>query len=81
MTWGMDPERLKAAMSAVATERQRQSKDKLCRVEWCNDKHESKGYCKRHYTHMKLTGDPLSDLERRIVSGVMDFIERRRAEQ
>ncbi|MBD1379153.1 HNH endonuclease [Metabacillus arenae] len=32
---------------------------KICSIEGCNEKHEAKGYCKRHYRSFHKYGDPL----------------------
>lgn len=32
---------------------------RLCEIEGCNEKHEAKGYCKKHYRKYKKYGDPL----------------------
>jgi len=29
---------------------------KICKVEWCNEKHGAKGYCDRHYSQMRKYG-------------------------
>lgn len=81
MSYGMSADRLRAAMEAAVTEHRRQRVERLCRVDWCNARHEAGGYCKRHYAHLKLTGDPISDLERRIVNGVLGWVERRQGIQ
>lgn len=32
---------------------------KKCKIEWCDNKHSAKGYCKNHYWSFKIYGDPL----------------------
>lgn len=33
---------------------------RICEIEWCNEKHDAKGYCSRHYKQMKRHGKILN---------------------
>jgi len=34
---------------------------KICKIEYCENKHYAKGYCKKHYMRLRRHGDPLHE--------------------
>ena len=44
-----------------ATPLVRQSVTKKCTIEGCENRHNAKGYCNKHYSRWKNYGDPLAD--------------------
>lgn len=38
---------------------------RICSIEGCNEKHEAKGYCKKHYRRFHKYGDPLGKPQKR----------------